>query len=313
MEKTSMIPQADGLPELFVRHLPAMGSSRGHVLYVHGATFPSGLSVGFKFDGCSWMDKLSAAGFDAWSFDFVGYGHSGRYPEMAHDPEGKPPLGRAPVAAKQIEKVVRFILEQQNVTTLSLIAHSWGTIAAGLFATQRPEWVNRLLFFGPITQREPQSVHLPDTSPAWFLLTAQAQYERFVADVPAGHPMVLLDRHFAVWAAAYLATDRDSRSRIPPSVKTPGGPRADIAAAWHGALAYDPASVRAPLLIARGEWDSLCTDADAYWLWTALTNAPEKRDVKISRGTHLMHLEKSRYALYRESITFLSENDNLQE
>ena len=33
------------------------------------------------------------------------------------------------------------------------------------------------------------------------------------------------------------------------------------------------------------------------------------RDVKISRGTHLLHLEASRYALYRETQTFLAGAD----
>jgi hypothetical protein len=31
--------------------------------------------------------------------------------------------------------------------------------------------------------------------------------------------------------------------------------------------------------------------------------------VKISRGTHLMHLETSRYALYREAQLFLEARD----
>src|SRR5438128_583899 len=76
-------------------------------------------------------------------------------------------------------------------------------------------------------------------------------------------------------------------------------PPGEIAEAHSGRLAYDPASIRAPLAIIRGEWDHLVTDRDAGWLFAALKNSPLKRDVKISRGTHLMHLETSRYALYR--------------
>jgi hypothetical protein len=49
----------------------------------------------------------------------------------------------------------------------------------------------------------------------------------------------------------------------------------------------------------------MCTDPDAGWLFEALSGSPTKRNVKISRATHLMHLEKSRYALYRETQTFL--------
>ncbi len=85
----------------------------------------------------------------------------------------------------------------------------------------------------------------------------------------------------------------------------PAGPVADIQAAWHGELRYDPALVRAPVSIIRGEWDSLTTDADARWLFDALSASPVKRDVKIGRATHLMHLEAARYALYREAEAFL--------
>jgi hypothetical protein len=90
-------------------------------------------------------------------------------------------------------------------------------------------------------------------------------------------------------------------------VKVPSGAFQDIFDGWAGELAYDPVLVRAPLAIIRGEWDSYCTDADAHWLFGALKGSPEKRDIKISRGTHLMHLEAMRGALYRESIAFLNE------
>jgi hypothetical protein len=41
----------------------------------------------------------------------------------------------------------------------------------------------------------------------------------------------------------------------------------------------------------RGEWDGLMLDEDAHWLFNAFTQSPDKRDIKIGRGTHLMHLE----------------------
>jgi hypothetical protein len=70
-------------------------------------------------------------------------------------------------------------------------------------------------------------------------------------------------------------------------------------------LGYDRAEIRLPVAIIRGEWDSLCTDADAAWLFRALKRARTRRDVKISRATHLMLLETDRFALYREAQTFL--------
>jgi hypothetical protein len=92
-------------------------------------------------------------------------------------------------------------------------------------------------------------------------------------------------------------------------VKTPSGPSHDIGCAWSGRLAYDVSHVRAPVAIVRGEWDTMCNDADAAWLFAAFTASPIRRDVKISRATRLMHLEASRCALYRETQNFLAAGD----
>jgi pimeloyl-ACP methyl ester carboxylesterase len=306
MDETFMLPAAADAPELFVRHQSPSGSTRGAVLYVHGATFPSGLSIAHRFDGRSWLDELVSAGFDGWGFDFAGYGHSGRYPEMSEAPEGQPPLGRVPAAVGQLERVVTAVRERSGHSRLSLVAHSWGTMVAASFASQYPDLVDRLVFFGPIARRTGGE---PSTLGAWYPLAVDAQHQRFVADVPPGRPPVLLDRHFQPWAEAYLATDPTSRERTPPTVHTPSGPLADIAAAHQGNFPYDPATVRAPVSIVRGEWDSLCTDADARWLYDALSASPLRRDVKISAATHLMHLEEGRYALYRETEAFLGGRD----
>jgi pimeloyl-ACP methyl ester carboxylesterase len=71
----------DGLP-LFLRLLAATrdgAKPRRAVIYVHGATFPSALSIAHRFDGRSWRDALCAAGFDVWALDFYGFGGSGRF------------------------------------------------------------------------------------------------------------------------------------------------------------------------------------------------------------------------------------------
>jgi len=98
-----------------------------------------------------------------------------------------------------------------------------------------------------------------------------------------------------------LDSNPDSRTRNPPSVKIPTGP---FLKAWHGQLAYDPALVQAAVAIMRGAWDGLIPDEDARWLFDAFCRAPVKRDIKIDRATHLMHLEAMRFALYHESINF---------
>jgi pimeloyl-ACP methyl ester carboxylesterase len=298
----------DGL-RLFLRRLPGSPAPGRIVIYVHGATFPSALSVAHRFDGRSWRDVLCEAGFDVWGLDFQGFGGSDRYPEMDAAADAHGPLCLAEDAAEQLAAAVRFILERAGASSVSLLAHSWGTIVAGRFAGANPNLVERLALFGPIARREGPPGAEQANGPAWRVITVDDQHARFVEDVPPSEPQVLARPHFEDWAARYLDSDKQSRGRDPAGVKIPTGPFLEIARAWQGDLAYDPGLVRAPTAIFRGEWDSLVTDADARWLWDALKRSPVKRDVKIGRGTHLMHLERMRLALWRESVAFLLGDD----
>lgn len=295
--------------QLFLRNLPAEPNGGKIVLYVHGGTFPSALSIAHRFDGRSWRDDLHGGGFDVWGLDFLGFGESDPYPEMTQAAENHPPLGQAESASRQVETAVRWLAVHRGASRVSIVAHSWGTIAAGLFAGRCPDLVDRMVFFGPIAWRPPQAE--PQLYPAWRLVSLDDQWNRFTAEVPAGSAPVLSRRHFDEWSEPYLDCDPDSRTRIPASVKTPSGPWQDIADAWAGKLAYDPALIRAPVAIIRGEWDSMANDADAHWLFAALTACCQRRDVKIGRATHLMHLEENRHALYRETELFLR-GDNPQ-
>ena len=301
----------DGM-QLFLRRLSPPAGKRNDriVMYVHGATFPSALSIAHRFDGRSWRDELCDAGFDVWGLDFYGFGASDRYPEMNEPAAANASLCHAAEASEQIAAAVRFILEHEAAARLSLIAHSWGTIAAARFAGAHPALVDRLVLFGPIARRPPRRYEKPAATPAWQVVTLEAQWTRFTEDVPPGEPPVLSRAHFDAWGERYLDSDPDSRRRDPIGVKIPVGPFDDIIHAWHGDLAYDPARVQAPVAFIRGEWDGLIPDEDARWLFDAFTAAPIKRDVKISRGTHLMHLEAMRCALHRESIGFLLGGDH---
>lgn len=310
-EEHVRIPSPHEGMSLFLRYLPPTRemSPRGRVvLYVHGGTFPSGLSVAHRFDGRSWRDALCAAGFHVWGLDFHGFGRlSDPYPEMSGPAEAGPPLGCTEDANRQLEQAIRFIRTRHRTERISIIAHSWGSIVSGRLAGRCPQLVDRLVFFGPISRRP--RVADPARLPRWRLISLEDQWQRFTEMVPPDAVPVLSRRHFDEWGERYLDVDPDSRTRSPASVKVPSGAFQDIFNAWAGDLAYDPALVHAPVAIIRGEWDAYCTDEDARWLFDAFSASAIKRDIKISRGTHLMHLETMRHALYRQSITFLEGGD----
>jgi len=311
-EEHFRIPGPNPKLQLFLRYLAApapAGGERRPVLYVHGATFPSALSIAHRFDGRSWRDHLNEAGFDVWALDFHGFGHSDRYPEMEEPAEAHSPLCSADDAALQVEAAARFVLAHQNVTRLSLVSHSWGSMPTGRFAGKHPAMVDRLVLFGPIARRPPRRYETALSGPAWRVITVEDQWKRFVEDVPASEPPVLSRQHFDEWGERYLDSEPGSRTRHPAGVKVPAGPFHDILRAWHGELGYEPGLVQAPVAVIRGEWDGLIPDEDARWLFDAFRASPVKRDIKISRGTHLMHLEVMRAALYSETNAFLLGRD----
>jgi pimeloyl-ACP methyl ester carboxylesterase len=292
----------EGADTLLLRRWPGAGAP---VLYVHGATFPAALSVGYAFGGRSWADHLHGHGFDVWAFDFAGFGGSTRPSQMNAPAGGHPPLGRAPEAASQIGAAVDHIRKQRHGARVHIVAHSWGGMATGRFAGDHPEAVGRLVLFGPIAQRRIGGLPSPDQIGAWRDVSVADQLKRFVENVPPGHSPVLIEPELAEWGPAYLATDPDACRRAPPAVRIPSGPQADIIAAMSGQLAYDPGRIAAPTLIVRGAWDNLCHDADAAWLMNAL-GAKEKVDVVIPAATHLMHLEHGREGLFAATADWLS-------
>jgi pimeloyl-ACP methyl ester carboxylesterase len=256
-------------PSLYLQFQKASASA-ADVVYVHGATFGADLSIFHALDGRSWGDSLSSVGLNVWGFDFAGYGQSDAY---AKNTAG--PAGRMVEAASQIHRIITFIKQKNGNKPVFLVAHSWGASTAIRYAGQYPENVKGLVVFAPVVTRTPPAqpastqaapvtqAPSPPAPPSVYPLSVLSQYRRFVEDVPKGQPQVFNEAHFLQWARAYLATDKTSAERTPPSVITPFGPVADIMAMWSGQSLYDATLVKAPTLLIRGAWDSLCTDADA--------------------------------------------------
>lgn len=275
------------------------------VLYVHGATFPTSMSVAWRMQGLSWLDHLQARGFDAWSFDFAGFGNSDRPAVFQRDAGDAQPFGDAIAASAQILVVVEHISRLRPGVPIHLIAHSWGTLPAQLAAATRPDLIARLVLFGPVAMRNGSETS--ETHGAWHLMTSDHQRPRQRTGLPASAPTPVTEEEIERWCNAYQETDPTSASRSPRGVKVPGGPVADVARAWSGEVVVDSRRVLQPTMIVRGEWDNVTTDADARALYDAL-GARDKQDVKISGGNHWLHLQPRRTALWAAASSFLQED-----
>lgn len=292
MNDTHFITRPGGARLALFRQAPARPSRRA-VLVIHGATFPTSLSAAYRIDGRSWFDELCDAGFEVWGLDFQGFGASDRFDEASC---GAQP-GRALDAAEQLRLALAFVRRESSCASLGLVAHSWGTVPSGVVLSANPRLVDRAVFYGPVVAAETQGSPAA-AMPSFLDVGRDLQWGAFGAGVPAGMEPPIGRGEFDRWCEAYLGGSQ--------SVRVPAGPSIDIEHARRGALPYDPAAIDVPILVVRGSWDAVTTEADSIRFFHALPRTQENQLAWIQGGTHRMHLEGCRFAFFRAVDGFLN-------
>jgi len=278
-----------------VRHTaPEHSNGALPVLFVHGSSFPSGLSFDFRMDGLSWMDWMAQRGYDVYALDFPGYGLSDRY---AADTQAPP--GRAREVVRDVSNAVDAILRRTGKPQVFLVGHSWGGSVVARYAQDHAAKVAKLVLFAAITPRPAQAGTQAAPPPAAYEEMTPAQRIAAMDGLrPRHEPPLLHADVFSRWGAHWLASDGRSEG----AVRFPSGPSADLADLLQGRSYYDPARLEMPVLLVRGEWDAWPSDADFRQLQRAVKGA---RYTVIPRGTHVMHLEGARTQLYQAVRDFL--------
>lgn len=284
------------------RYSSAHKTPLGTVLLVHGSSFPAKLSFAFQLAGRSWVEQLTSAGFEVYTLDFLGYGDSDRYPAMVEKHQTALPLGRGAEVAVDLNLAVDYILAKTRQTKINLIAHSWGGAVAARFAGDYPEKVHSLVLYAAITPVTPAVVPPSEQVPAYVAMTPQERLQSLNALAPQLHRPLLAPELFNNWGDEWLASDPYSKDQ---TVTFPAGPQADVNDFLSGQSFYNPAKITAQVLIVRGEYDTYPSHQHAQQLFAALTQAKHKQYVEIEQGTHVLHLEKNRHALYRVVNDFL--------
>jgi pimeloyl-ACP methyl ester carboxylesterase len=165
--------------KIFVREVAeaatGSASSKGVVLFVHGAGTPGEVAFDVPYEDYSWMEFLAKAGFDVFAMDMTGYGRSTRPPAMndpcnlshAQQAEFIPSMMKQPCAASfpnamttmssdwdDIGAVVDHLRALRHVQRVSLVGWSQGGPRAGGYAAQHPDKVDRLVVLAPAYSRD---------------------------------------------------------------------------------------------------------------------------------------------------------------
>lgn len=300
-----MIPSSEPGISLFVRNKRPAGmstfSGQRTVLFIHGATFPSESSFDLEVGGTSWMDYIARHGYDVYLVDVRGYGRSTR-------PAANPTIaiGTGEHAHADLGSAVDFIRQRRGIERVNLLAWSLGTVAVGRYAATSPERVNKVVLYAPVW-RAPTSALLAEPTATYRNQDVVAARARWLAGVPADKLQGLIPPGwFDVWVAATAATDPWGAAQTPPVMRVPNGPVFDRARP-STQPPYEPANIRAPILLVKAEWDADTPSSMAQALFPRLVNAKYKQYLEIGEGTHSVLLEKNRMLLFRAVQRFLDE------
>jgi pimeloyl-ACP methyl ester carboxylesterase len=274
------------------------------VLCIHGSTVASIL---FDAPDASLLDHLAAAGHSAYALDIRGYSRSQADPRVNPDQ----PYARACDAVKDVDAAMDRICRLEEVSQVALIGASWGTIIAGIYASQvMPERVSRLVLCAPLCDAVDEAELTRLTSgqdlaalPAFRHTTAEGFWTRWTGE-HRGRPGDAWKIPAVVKA---VLSSFDTASSAPPSKMSmiPNGCLVDLSHSYRGSGLYEPGRIDVPTLVIRGSRDPTSTRQGALSIFERLACA-DNVYTEVAGGGHFGLIEQSGPAIRGAIAAFLN-------
>jgi alpha-beta hydrolase superfamily lysophospholipase len=274
---------------LFRKRLNAPHSREGvePVLFlVHGSSISARPSFDLTVPGhgeYSLMNQFAEYGFDVWTMDFSGYGRSSVGDGNSNISDG----------VEDLKAAVDVVARETGQQRYHFFGESSGALRAGAFAMDHPERINRMVLTA-LTYTGEGSPTLADRAKQ---LEFYRTHNRRPRDRAMIHSIFTRDKSGTSDPAVGDAL-ADAELRFGDSVPT--GTYLDMTA---NLPVIDPEKIHAPVLVARGEYDGIATDADCLNFYRKLTNAD--RQFAILPGmAHSLVLGLNRHQLWHVARAF---------
>src|SRR5262247_3687337 len=228
---------------LWQKSPPSGQTPKGTILFVHGSSMASQPTFDLQVPGrpdSSVMEWFAAHGFDTWCMDHEGYGRSDKSRPINCD---------IPNGADDLAAGTDYILKTTGAKKLLVYGISSGALRAALFAQRHPERVARLALDAFVWTGEgsPTLAERKKKLPEFQAKNRRPIDRAFVHSI--------FDRdHFFLDDTATTEAFADAIVALDDSVPT--GTYVDMCSRLP---LVDPAKIRVPTLIMRGQWDGIAS------------------------------------------------------
>ena len=265
------------------------GAERKPLLFlVHGSSYSSKTMFDLQVParkGYSMMDHFARQGYDVWTMDHEGYGHSDRTSSYSDIASG----------VDDLKVAMDVVAQHTGQTKAAFFGQSSGALRAARFANLHPQHVTSLMLDAVVwTGKDSPTLAnrkrlLPQLLKSNVRKVDAAFYATvFTRDEPgAAEPMmgqVVADEELKYGDTVPNGTYLDMVQNLP---------------------VCDPEKIRCPVLIIRAEHDGIATDEDVMGFFAKLPNA-DKQMVKIGGLAHTALLGINRHRFHHAVNAFLS-------
>ena len=255
---------------------------------VHGSSYSGKTMFDLQVpnrEGFSMMDHFARLGFEVWTMDHEGYGHSQKTAGNSDIQSGVDDL-----------KAAMGVIEKTGAAAnLAFFGQSSGALRAGRFANQYPEHVERLALDAFVwTGKDAPTLAQRSQNLARY----QASNRRPVSR--EFYESVFTRDHSGAAEAMLGSVIADEELRYGDSVPT--GTYVDMITKLP---LVDPEKLRCPVMIIRAEHDGIATDADIVNFYAKVPSA-DKQLLKIAGLAHTAMLGVNRGRFFHALHAFLT-------
>ena len=266
----------------------AGAAPKAKLFCVHGSSYSGKTMFDLQVpdrEGYSMMDVFARLGYEVWTMDHEGYGHSDKT-------EGNSDIQSG---VEDLKAAMAVIEKEGGGSKLGFFGQSSGALRAARFANQHPQYVEKLAVdaFVWTGKDAPTLAERKKNLPRYqasnrrpvsrefyrsvFTRDHEGAAEAFIGDIVADQEMKYGD---SVPTGTYV----DMTTKLPM---------------------VDPEKVLCPVLIVRAEHDGIATDEDIVGFYTRLPH-PDKQMVKIGGLAHTALLGVNRARFHHALHSFLT-------